>query len=167
MVSETTRIYCKLDMTSSFFLRKEAHHTILYDGFRKRDHDFLLAFHSNVLSGMHGFQDNEVLLPTLYEVIVISPPGSASDDFSWRSLKERPWLPDSIYGNFLTGIHGFRDNEVLLPTGNDVIVIHPLGGVSHRFCWRNLKEQPQFHNHGSLTYYLLPFLSYSTFYVGW
>jgi len=30
-------------------------------------------------------------------------------------------------------MHGFRDNEVLLPTGNDVIVISPLGGVSQGF----------------------------------
>jgi len=26
---------------------------------------------------MHGFRDNEVLLPTGYDVIVISPPGVA------------------------------------------------------------------------------------------
>jgi len=58
-------------------------------------------------------------------------------------------------------MRGFRDNEVLLPTGNDVIVISPLGGVLHRFCWRNLKERSRFYNHGSLTYfaYLLPFRS--------
>jgi len=48
-------------------------------------------------------------------------------------------------------MHGFRDNEVLLLTGYDVIVSLPLGGVSHTFLL-NLKEWPQFHNHGSLTY---------------
>jgi len=36
--------------------------------------------------------------------------------------------------NFLSGMHGFPDNVVLLPTGYDIIVISPLGGVSHRFC---------------------------------
>jgi len=40
--------------------------------------------------------------------------------------------------NFLSGMHGFRDNEVLLPTENEVIVLFPLVGVSHSFCWRNL-----------------------------
>jgi len=34
------------------------------------------VFHSNILSGMHGFRDNEVSLPTGYDVIVISPLGA-------------------------------------------------------------------------------------------
>jgi len=58
-------------------------------------------------------------------------------------------------------MHGFRDNEVLLQNGYDVTVNSPLGGVSLRLCWRNLKERPQFHNHGLLTHfaytYRLPF----------
>jgi len=37
----------------------------------------LIVSHSNFLSGMHGFRDNEVLLQAGYEVIVISPPGGA------------------------------------------------------------------------------------------
>jgi len=84
---------------------------IFHDCFWKSDHDFLIAFHGNFLSGMHGFR-----------------------------------------GFYCT-------------SGNDVMVIYPLGGISHRFCWRNMKERPWFHNHGSLTYvaYLLPFRSYSTF----
>jgi len=41
-------------------------------------------------------------------------------------------------------MHGFRDNDVLLPTGYDVIVIYPLDGVLYRFCWWSLKEQPSF-----------------------
>jgi len=47
------------------------------------DHYFLIVFHSNFLSGMHGFRDNEVLLKAGFNVIVISPPGSAELDFSW------------------------------------------------------------------------------------
>jgi len=119
-----------------------------HDGFWKSDHCFLIVFHSNFLYVMHGFRDNEVLLQAGYDVIVISPLGGASGDFSWRILKDRPWLPDSVLYQLLSRMHGSRDNEVLLPTGNDVIVISPLGGVSHRFCWRNLKERPQFHNYG-------------------
>jgi len=66
-------------------------------------------------------------------------------------------------------MYGFRDDEVLLSIGIDVIVIYLLGDVSKRFCCRNMKEWPQFLNHGSLMYfaYLLPFRSYSTFHFGW
>jgi len=38
-----------------------------------------------------------------------------------------------IHSNFLSGMHGFRDNGVLLQAGYDVIVISPLGGVSGDF----------------------------------
>jgi len=38
-----------------------------------------------------------------------------------------------IHSNFLSAMDGFRDNEVLLPTGYDVIVISPLGSVFRRF----------------------------------
>jgi len=72
MVSEM--LYCQLDMTSSWFLRQRALHATLNDGFWKRDHDFLRAFNSNLLFGMHRFRDNEVLLQAGYAVIVISPP---------------------------------------------------------------------------------------------
>jgi len=96
MVSEITRFYCKPDMTSSWFLRQGALHAILYHGFWKRDYDFLIVFHSNVLSGMHGLLDNKVLLQGGYDVIVISPLEGASGNFSWRILKERPWLTDSV-----------------------------------------------------------------------
>jgi len=40
-----------------------------------------MVFHINFLSGMHGFQDKEVLLQGGYDVIVISPLGGASGDF--------------------------------------------------------------------------------------
>jgi len=45
---------------------------------------------------MHGFRDNKVLLQAGYDVIVILPLEGASRDFSWRILKERPWLLDSV-----------------------------------------------------------------------
>jgi len=35
--------------------------------------------------------------------------------------------------NFLSGMHGFRDNEVLLQAGCDVIVSPPLGGAARTF----------------------------------
>jgi len=136
-------------MTSSSVLRQETLHTLYHDGFWKSDHDFQLMIHSNFLATMHGFRDNEAVLPTAYGVIVISLPGGASRDFSWWFWKSGHDFLIAFHSNFLSGVHGFRDNEVLLLTGNDVIVISPLGGVSHRFCWQNLNEQRQFHNHGS------------------
>jgi len=84
------------DMTSSSVLRQGALHAIFYDGFWKSDHDFQIVLHSNFLSAMHGFRVNDVLLQAGYVVIVISPPGGAPRDFSWRILKERPWLLDSV-----------------------------------------------------------------------
>jgi len=96
MVSEITRFYGKPDMTSSWFLHQGALHDILHNGFWKSDHDFLTAFHSNFLSGMHGFRDNEVLLPTGYDVYVSPRPGGAARTFSERILKKRPRLPISV-----------------------------------------------------------------------
>jgi len=55
---------------------------IFLDGFWKSDHDFLIAFHTNFLSRVHGFQDNEVSLQVGYDVIVISTLGGASGKFS-------------------------------------------------------------------------------------
>jgi len=43
--------------------------------------------------------------------------------------------------NFFSGMHGFRDNEVLLQGGYDVITISPLEGASGDFLWRILKER--------------------------
>jgi len=45
------------------------------------DHDLLIVFNINFLSGMHGFRDNEILLQGGYDVIVISPLGGASGEF--------------------------------------------------------------------------------------
>jgi len=59
------------------------------------DQDFIKVFNSNILSAIHGFRDNEVLLQTGYDVIVISPPKGDSRDLSWRILKDRPGFHDS------------------------------------------------------------------------
>jgi len=88
-------------MTSSWFRRKGALQAIFHDEFRKSEHDFPIVFHIN----------------------------------------------------FLSGVHGFRDNEVLLPTGYDVIVISPLGEFHTLFVDGIWKSDPQFHSHGSLTYF--------------
>jgi len=143
MVSEITCFYWKPDMTSSWLRRQRALNAIFHDGFWKSDHvDFLIVIHINFLSEMHGFRDNKVLLQGVYDVIMISSLGGASGDFSWRFWKSDHDFLIAFYSNFLSGMHSFRDYKVLLQGGYDVIVISPLGGVSHRFCWRNLKERP-------------------------
>jgi len=68
-------------MTSSSVLRQEALHSHVHDGSWMGDYDFLLASRSNVLSGMHGFRDNEIWLQAGYDVIVISPPGGTARNF--------------------------------------------------------------------------------------
>ena len=62
-------------------------------------------------------------------------------------------------------MHSFRDNEVFLQTGNDVMVISPLGGAVRSFRWRILKGWPQVSIHDLLTcfVYLQPHRSYLTF----
>jgi len=82
---------------------------------------------------MHCFRDNEVLLPTGYDVIVSPPHGSAARTFSGRILKEYHDFLIAFRGKCLPGMHGFRDNGVLLQAGYDVIVIYPLGVASRYF----------------------------------
>jgi len=93
---------------------------------------------------MHGFRDNEVLLQGGYDVIIISPLGGASGEFLWVFWKSGHDFLIGFYGIFLSGMHGFRNNEVLLQTRYDVIMISPLEGASGEFSWRILIERPLF-----------------------
>jgi len=98
-------------MTFTSVIRQGALHTHFHDGFRESDHDYLIAFHSNFLSGMYSFRDNEVLLQVGHDVIMISPPGGAARNFYdafWKS--DRDFLI-VIQSNFLFAMQGFRDNE--------------------------------------------------------
>jgi len=58
---------------------------IFHDEFRKIEHDFRIAFHINFYLGC-----------MVSELTRFYPPGDVSLTFSWRILKERPWLPDSV-----------------------------------------------------------------------
>jgi len=82
MVSEIPMFYCQSNITSSSVLRQAALQAIFQDGYWKSEHDFLIVIHGNFLSGMHDFRDNETLLQAGYDVIVISPLGGASGNFS-------------------------------------------------------------------------------------
>ena len=80
----------------------------------------------------------------------------------WMSLNGVPLVFNS---NFTSIMHRFRDIDVFMQTGNDVIVIPPLGGATRSFQRRILKDWPQVHGHAPLTFfvYLQPLKSYSTF----
>jgi len=89
----------------------------------------MIVINSYFSAAMHGFHDNEVVLLTGYDVVVSPPPGG-----DHAILHDGFWKIDFdflivFHSNFLSSMHGFRDNEFLLPTGYDVIVISPLGGV--------------------------------------
>jgi len=105
------------------------------------DQDFMIVIHTNFITAIHGFHDNEVLLPIVYEVIVSPPPGGAA-----RTFKNGFWKSDHdllivFYSKFLSGMYGFRVNEVLLPSGYDVIVSPLPGGAARTSSWRILKER--------------------------
>jgi len=101
-----------------------------HDELWKSDHDFLIGINSNFLSAMHGLRDNEVSLQARYDAIVNFPPGGASGDF-----KDGFWKSDHDFligtkSNFLSVKRDFRDNEVSLQAGYNVIAISPPGGAS-------------------------------------
>jgi len=81
---------------------------------------------------MHGFRHNDVLLPTGHDVIVSPPPEKAAHTFDGFYESDRDFQL-MIHSNFLATMHGFRDNEVVLPTAYDVIVSPPPGGASRDF----------------------------------
>jgi len=142
MVSELTKFFCKPDMPSSWFLRQGSLHAILHESIWKSDHDVLNAFHINFLSGMHGLRDNEVLLQAGYDVTVILHQGVL-----YAIFRDGLWKSDddfliAFYSNFLSGMYGFRDNEVLLQAGYDVNVIPPSGVALRYFTWLILKGRP-------------------------
>ena len=70
-------------------------------------------------------------------------------------------------GNYTSIIHHFRDIEVFLLAGNDVIALSPLGGAVGDLSLRILKERPQLSILVALTFfvYLEPFTSYSTLFI--
>jgi len=141
MVSEITMFYCQPDMTSSSVLRQGTLHTLFRDRFWKSNHSFQLMIQSNFLATMHGFRDNEVVLSTGYDVIVSPPPEGAAHPFYEGFWKSDHDFLIAFHRNFLSAMHGFRDNEVLLQAEYDVIMISPLEGVSGDFSWRILKER--------------------------
>jgi len=100
----------------------------------------MIVFHSNFLSGMHGFRDYKVLLQAGYDAIKINLPGAHHAilyDGFWKSDHDFLIV---FHSNFLSGMHAYRDNEVLLQGGYDVIVIStPWGDASDEFWWLILK----------------------------
>jgi len=109
MVSAITRFYCKPNLTSSWFLPQGALHAILQNGFWKSDHDFLIAFHSNFLSVMHGFQDNEVYCQPDMTSSSVLRQGALHAHFHDGFWKSDHDFLIAFHSNFLPGMHGFWD----------------------------------------------------------
>jgi len=125
-----------------WFFRQGVLPANFYDEFWKSDHDFLIVIQSNFLFMIHGFRGNEVLLQARYDVIVTSSLGAAPANFQvlfWWSDHDFLIV---FYTNFLSKMHGSRDNGVLMQPGYDVTAISPPGGAYGEFSWRTLEERP-------------------------
>ena len=110
-------------------------------------------FHSKFSSFIHRFRDNKVFLPTENDVINIYPLGALCtvlNDGIWKGVNGFLFVFNS---NFISIMHRFLDNDVHLQTGNDVIVLSPLGGAVRSSRWRILIGWPQVHIHPPLTYF--------------
>ena len=70
-------------------------------------------------------------------------------------------------GNYTSIIHHFRDIEVFLLAGNDVIAISPLWRAVGDLSSRILKERPQLSILVALIFFVFlePFTSYSTLFI--
>jgi len=108
MVFEITRFYCKPEVTSLWFLRQASLYAISRDGFWQSDHDFLTAFYNNILSAMHGFRDNGVLLQAGNDFIAISSLRGTSVNFWLRILKGRHILYIHVQLTFFVYLGRFR-----------------------------------------------------------
>jgi len=103
----------------------------------------MIVNHINFYSAMHGFRDNEVVLPRK-DMTASSVPRQGAfhamfHDGFWKSDHDFLIV---IHGDCISAIHGFRDNEALLQAEYDVIMSSPSGGASHYFIWRILNEGP-------------------------
>jgi len=70
---------------------------------------------------MCGFRDNEIFLQAGHDVIVSPPPGALHALLHDGFRKNDHDFVILIHRNFLSEMHGFRYNEVLLQAGYDVI----------------------------------------------
>jgi len=89
----------------------------------------MIVINSNFLSAMHDFRDNKVFCKPYMTSSGFLRQGALHAFFQdgfWKS--DRDFLI-VFHCKFLSGIHGFRYNEVLLPDKYDVIVISPLEGA--------------------------------------
>jgi len=140
---QDNEVFCKPDMTSSWFGRKGALRAILHDAFWKSDHDFLIVIDSNFVSGLHGFWDNKVFCKPDMTSSLFLRQGALSANFHDGFWKSDNNFLIVLHSKFLFEMRGLRDNEVLLQARYDVIVISPLGGTSGELSWRILKVRPR------------------------
>jgi len=125
MVSEIIRFYCKPDMTSSWFVRQGALHTILWWPILTGRLWFILVLHWNYTSIMHRFCFNELFMFAGNDVIAILSLGGASGNFWLRILKGRPDFILIFNWHFLSTLNGLDVIRLFLfgwdfPTGSEM-----------------------------------------------
>jgi len=135
--------YCQPDMTSSSVLRQGTLHTLFHDRFWKSDHDFQFMIHINFLATMHSFRDNEVVLPTGYDVIVSPPKGGTSRDF-FMTDSERA-IMTSWYWSIVTFYLQCMVSDITRFFASRIWRHRDFTARGHYigdFLWRILKERP-------------------------
>jgi len=95
-----------------------------------RENEVLLQVGYDVIViSLHGFRDITVVFQAGCDIIVSSRPGGAARTFhdGFAMSGHDFWIV--IHTNFLSAMHGFRDNVVLLQAVYAVIVILPPRGA--------------------------------------
>jgi hypothetical protein len=111
-----------------------APYTVFDVGSRKDYLVVLSMFYSNFTSTMHCFRYNDVFLHNPNDLLVISPLGGSRTEFSMTFFEKGDH--DFLFvfqSNFTSIVHRFRDIYVFLQSGNQGLLISPLGGAAQSF----------------------------------
>jgi len=117
----------------------KALHAIFHDGFWKSDHDFPIVIHVTFYHRCMVFEITRFYCKpdmTPSSVLRRGAQHTLFHDGFWKSGLDFLIV---IHSNFLSAVHGSRDNEVLLQAGYDIIVSPSPGGAARTFSWRILK----------------------------
>ena len=93
----------------------------------------LITLNGNFTFIMPHFRVNDVFLRAEIVVRAIYPLGGVIHIFDDGSRKGDHEFLFVFYGNFTSIMHHFRENDVFLQTGIDVMVLSSLGGAVQSF----------------------------------
>jgi len=142
-ISEVLRFSWMREMTSCQFLREGALWTVFDDRFWKIDTNFLSVVNGSFCSNTHHFRDIEVFLDAGNDVTAVSPLGAPYTVFDGGFWKIDTNFLSVVNSNYCSKTHHFRDIEIFLVAGNDVIAVSPLGDAVYSFRWWILKDRHQ------------------------